>query len=197
VNEWLKISPADASARPDPGFSDRPRDGLPQFNSAVTRQSAELVFVREFVRRPRAIEETDLGVWNRQGVVKHRAKGRDAGSACDEDESPLGRRGRKGERSAWTVNIHQTARLERQVGSRFAVGVDADEQLQVVFAECFLGRDGERIWPLRTASCADHDGLAGSVIEFRASELEPDDARARCGRKNFPDGQREKHGGLC
>ena len=40
-------------------------------------------------------------------------------------------------------------------------------------------------------------GLPGGVIEWRAVQFDPDDARARRGGEHRSDGQREEHGGLC
>ena len=134
---------------------------------------------------------------DRERVVQHRAQRRNPGPARDEDEPALGRGGWKCEGSMRAVDIHSSTALELKMRPRRAIGVDADEELEASFAPRLFWRGRDRVRPLRSAGGAHQNRLSGGVIECRAVQPNPDDARARRGGEHLPDGQREEHGGLC
>ena len=90
----------------------RARDRLPQLDLPGARQAAQLLFVRELVRRARAVEAARC---SRCGIVQrmpqHRAQRRDAGAAGDEDETALLGIGGEGERAERPFDVDERARI--------------------------------------------------------------------------------------
>ena len=139
VDERLELGAADSPTLAAPDVANGARNGLSQFDPPVARERAQFVFVRKLVRRTRTVQEADLVMRDRQRVVKHGAQRRNAGPARDEDELALGGRRWKRERSQRTIDIENAAALERKVRPRRAVGIDADEELQVPLAPRLFG----------------------------------------------------------
>ena len=86
--------------------------------SPGVRQAAQLLLVRELVRRPRAVEQPDVAVRHRQRMAQHRAQRRDAGAAGDEDEAALVGHGGKRERAERPFDVDELPGIERQMRRR-------------------------------------------------------------------------------
>src|SRR5207248_732969 len=84
--------------------------------------------VREFIRRSRAVEQSDVTMRDRQRVAQHRSQRRDTGTAGNEDESPLGRIGRERERTEGPFHVDPRSRFEQETLAAGSFRVRADEQ---------------------------------------------------------------------
>ena len=148
AGSWTSSLSAARSRRPRAPLQSASFARVTVWRSAIVprpRHLAQLRLEGEVVRRPRAVEQTDVAMRNRQGMVQHRAQRRDPRAAGDEHEAALLGLGRKCEGAERALDIHARVRAQRQMRTRAAVRVDADEQLEPAVAPRVFGRGGERV----------------------------------------------------
>ena len=164
----------------------------------ASARRAELLFVRELVRRARAVEQPDVAMGQRQRMAHHRSQRRDPGPAGDEHEAALVRRGRKRERAERTFDVDELTAIERQVRAGCSVGFDADQSSRRPFSTRILRCRGDRVRPpLLVTMAGDRHRLTCGVVERLAVQIEPRDPRARRRQEHLANREREQQGGIC
>jgi hypothetical protein len=194
MHDRLKFGATKTAAGATPGIVEGARHGLPELNSALACQRDELVAIRELISCPRAIEQTDLAVWNGECVAEHRAKRGDADSPGDEREAAFYRVRREHEGSSRSFNVNPRPLLEPQEPPGVSLFVDPDEQLEPPIVSHIFGRRGNGIRAAQGLTFwGDENRLARGIIEGVAGKIEPDDPRSGRGRQHFANRQREEH----
>jgi hypothetical protein len=103
----------------------------------------------------------------------------------------------KRERTERSLDVDRRPASECQIAAGGTVGVDADEQFEIVVPHGILGRTGDRVRPLATTRWPDEHRLPWEIFKRRAGEIEPDDAGAWCGGENLAHLKCEPHSRLC